>query len=311
MRPLASMMLALALLAAPGCSEPPFVVRVLFPEAGGLKPGDNVNIRGLAVGQVVDVDLAPGGISAKLEIGRRFVPHLDDRAQFRIETEKLVTGKMAVVIVPGAPPGGPLAAGSEVNGEPLAADPIDKAKAALQETVDHARDQAQGLGRAILNPDHQPPVATGGTIDLDRPGAFRLRLHAVKVEPTMADGSDWDTGSDPDLVLQGWIGARQILLTESVEDELEVEWLADAALSAPFDLGGEVIRVKVLDADVSYNDPIGIIELRPTPADARAKRRFRLAAGRVAELVLSLEEAPAAARPKVKAAAGGGAAILD
>lgn len=296
--------LALALIALAGCSDPPFVVKVLFPEAGGLKPGDNVNIRGLAVGQVTDVDLAPGGIAVTLEIKRRFVPHLDDRAQFRIETEKLVTGKMAVVVLPGSPPGGPLAAGAEMRGEPLAADPIDKAKAALQETVDHARDQAQGLGRAMLNPDHQPPVATGGTIDLDRPGAYRLRLHAVKVEPTMADGSDWDTGSDPDLVLQGWIGDRQVLLTESVEDELAVEWLADAAVSAPFDLGGETIRVKVLDADVSYNDPIGVIELRPTPADAKAKRRFRLAAGRVAELVVSLEEAPPAARPEPEADGG-------
>lgn len=297
MRRLAVIAPLLALLLG-ACSDPPFVVRVVFPEAGGLKPGDNVNIRGLAVGQVTDVDLDPDGVAARLEIEPRFVAHLDDAAAFRIETEKLVTGKMAVVIVPGAPPGGPLASGAEMRGEPLADDPIDKAKAALQETVDHARDQAQGLGRAMLNPDHQPPVATGGTIDLDRPGRYRLRLHRVTVEPTMADGSDWDTGSDPDLVLQGWIGDRQVLLTESVEDALSMTWSGDGAVSAPFDLGGEAVRVKVLDADVSYNDPIGVIELRPSPADARSKRRFRLAAGRVAELVVNLEEAPPAAQPK-------------
>lgn len=303
-------------LAALACSEEPRSLRVVFPEAAGLKPGDNVTIRGLSVGQVADVDLHPEGVIARLEIGPRFVEHVDSGARFRIETEKLVTGKMAVVIVPGRPPGEPLPPGAEVHGEPPEADPIDKAKAALTESIDHARDQAQGLGRAMLNPDNQPPVATGGTIDLDRPGRYRLRLRAVRVEPTTADGSDWDTGSAPDLVLQGWIGDRQILLTPAAEDTLAIEWPGDEALSAPFDMGGETLRVKVLDADVSYNDPIGVVELRPTPADARSKRRFRLAAGRVAELALNLEETPppappAPAKPEPPKPAPGGPAILD
>lgn len=290
--------LALLALALFACSEPPHAVRVIFPEAAGLKPGDNVIIRGLAVGQVADVDLHPEGVVARLEIGLRFTGHVDSGARFHIETEKLVTGKMAVVIAPGRPPGEPLPSGAEVHGEPPQAGPIDQAKAALTESIDHARAQAQGLGRAMLNPDHRPPVAAGGTIDLDRPGRYRLRLLSVRVEPTTADGSDWDTGSDPDLVLQGWIGDRQILLTPAAEDELSVEWPGDDALSAPFDMGGETLRVKVLDADVSYNDPIGVIELRPTPADARSRRRFRLAAGRVAELALRLEEStPPAATP--------------
>ena len=134
----------------------------------------------------------------------------------------------------------------------------------------------------------------GDTVDLDRPGRLRLRLERVRVEPTTADGSEWDAGSAPDLLAQGWVGDRQVLLTEAVEDALEVEWPAEAATSRRFDLGPKTpVRVKVLDADVSFNDPIGVIELRPSAADAKSQRRFRLAAGRVAELVLVIEEAPA------------------
>ncbi|MCB9527460.1 MAG: MCE family protein [Myxococcales bacterium] len=281
-------LIALTLLA---CSPDPHHLAVVFPEAGGLKPGDNVTIRGLAVGQVTDVDLHPDGVVARLEIAPRFRTHLDAGAAFRIESERLVTGKMAVVVTPGDPPGAPLADGATVTGQGPPAGPIDAAKQALTETVDHAAAQGRGLGRALLDPDQLPPRAAGGTVDLDRPGEFRLRLLGVRVEATTADGAGWDSTSAPDLVVQVWVDERQVLLTPTAEDTLAVEF-QDAA-SAPFALTGrEAVRVKVLDADVSFNDEIGIVELRPTAQDARAGRRFRLAAGRVAELVLVVEEVP-------------------
>lgn len=276
---------------AVGCTAEPHHLAVVFPEAAGLKPGDNVSIRGLAVGQVVDVDLHPDGVVARLEIAPRFRGHVDDAARFRLESERLVTGKMAVVVVPGE--GAPLADGATVRGEGPPADPIAAAKAALVETVDHAAAETRGMGRDLLNPDQRPPRASGGTVDLDRPGAFRVRLVALRVEATRADGDDWDTASAPDPVVQVWVDRRQVLLTTGVEDRLAVEWAGDEAASASFALTGvETVRVKVLDADLSFNDEIGVVELRPTAADARAGRAFRLAAGRVAELRLVVEEAP-------------------
>lgn len=281
-------LLALTLL---GCSPDPHRVTVVFPEAGGLKPGDNVAIRGLAVGQVADVDLHPDGVVARLEITPKFRDHLDAAATFRIESERLVTGKMAVVVVPGDPPGAPLPDGATVHGIGPPQDPIEAARQALTETVDHAAAQGRGLGRALLDPDQLPPRAAGGTVDLDRPGEFRLRLLGLSVEPTSADGDDWDATSAPDLVVQVWVDDRQVLLSPTAEDMLAIEFID--LISAPFALsGGEAVRVKVLDADVSFNDEIGVVELRPTAADARAGRRFRLAAGRVAEVALVVEEVP-------------------
>lgn len=301
---------ALLLLLLVGCSPDPHRVMVIFPEAAGLKPGDNVSIRGLAVGQVVEVDLHPDGVVARLEITPKFRGHVDDEAEFRIESERLVTGKMAVVVVPGK--GEPLPNGAMVDGLGPPADPIAAAKAALVETVDHAAAETRGLGRDLMNPDQQPPRASGGTVDLDRPGAFRVRLVGLRVEATRADGDGWDAGSAPDPVVQVWVDRRQVLLTTGVEDTLTVEWPGEAAVSAPFALTGvETVRVKVLDADVSFNDEVGVVELRPTAADARAGRAFRLAAGRVAELRLVVEEVPPAAPAAPTAPADQGAGAVN
>lgn len=273
-----------------GCQEEAYHLRVVFPEAAGLKPGDNVSIRGLSVGQVTDVDLHAHGVVAVIEVQPRFRSHFDRNARFVVDDEKLVTGKKMLVVLPGEPPGDRLPAGAEVAGEAPAPGPLEQAKRALTETVDHARKQAQGLGRAVLNPDQHPPRTVGGTVDLDRPGEFVVRLLSVKVYATTADGEDWDGlgAGGPDLLAQVWVGERQILLTERVDDTLEAEW-ADA-VSAPFDpSAGAPIRIKVLDIDVSANDEIGIVELTPTAADARSGRVFRLAAGRVKELRLRID----------------------
>lgn len=276
-----------------GCQEEPYHLKVVFPEAGGLKPGDNVAIRGLQVGQVANLDLHADGVMALVEIEPKFRKHFDDRARFLIRDEKMVTGKKMLVVEPGDPPGQRLPAGAEVRGEAPRSGPIERAKRALKHTVDHAREQAQGLGRAILNPDQQPPRTVGGTVDLDQPGELVVRLLSAKVHPTTADGADWDAmgAGDPDLLVQVWVGSRQILLTDAAEDVLEVEW--DEAVSEPFDVAAGVpLKVKVLDVDVSSNDEIGIVELSPTREDARSGRVFRLAAGRVAELRLRIDPAP-------------------
>lgn len=284
------------LLVLAGCSKAPMTVDVTFPEAGGIKPGDNVTMRGLAIGQVTDVDLAAEGVVVRVEIDPRYQRHLDARAAFAIAGEKLVTGKKMLTVTPGVPPGEPLRSGAVVRGAGLEPDPIEQAKGALTDSIDHARSQANGLGRALLNPDQQPPRALGDTIDLDRPGHWVVRLLSVRVYDTTADGSDWDGpgGGGPDLLVQVWYGNRQVLLTPSAEDVLELDFDA-AAVSEPVFLDGHTpVRVKVLDADMGFNDPIGVVEFSPTVADANGKRVFRLAAGRVAELRVAVEPAPVA-----------------
>ncbi len=284
------------------CKDDPFRLGVVFPEADGLKPGDNVLMRGLQVGQVRDVDLHAEGVVAKLEIDPKFRRHIDGKATFTIDSEKLVTGKKALVITPGDPPGGALKNGAIVQGAASESDPIVRAKKALDDTVEHARDEASTLGRAITAPHTLPPRTAGDTVDLDPPGRFVVRLLKVRVHDLTADGRDWDGpgAGDADLVAQVWVDKRQVLLTNVVEDVHTAEWID--ATSQAFDIGPDTtVRVKVLDRDVGYDDEIGIVELKPTRGDARTGRLFRLAAGRVAELDLKLEVAPA---PEATADAG-------
>ena len=281
------------------CSEKPFTVAVTFPEAAGLKPGDNVAMRGLAIGQVRDVDLAEAGVVVRLEIQPRFAHHLDDKASFQIEEEKLVTGKRRVAVVPGAPPGVPLASGATVAGAALPEDMIDRARGALKDSVQeaeaalkhsvaHARDQVKGLGRAVLDPDTQAPRTRGDTVDLDQPRHFRIRVLGVKVHATTADGKDWDSMGDPEIMVQVWVDERQVLLADG-GSALAAEF--EDAVSEAFDLTAETrIQVKVFDRDATLNDEIGVAELTPKPADAASKRVFRLAAGRIEEVWVTVEE---------------------
>lgn len=285
-----------------GCKDQPFSVEVIFPEAGGLKPGDNVTVRGLSIGQVADLDLHPEGVKARLEIAPRFVAGLDAAMTVSVADEKLVTGKRMVVVVPGDPPGPALVAGAVLKGSAAAPGPLEQARAVLSEgvgeaeaaldrSVKRASAEVSAAGRDLLNPDRRPPRAVGGTVDLDRPGNYTLRLDAVRVESTTADGSDWDGAGagDPDLLVQVWVDDRQVYLSKVAEDVLEAEFTD--ALSAPFALEEQTrVRVKVLDVDVGFNDEIGVVAFTPAPADVG--RTFRLAAGRVAELRVTLQAAP-------------------
>lgn len=274
------------LLGLTACKSDPHTVNVTFPEAAGLKPGDNVSMRGLAIGQVLGIDIDGAGVKVQLEIQPRYRQHVDAEARFAIEEEKMVTGKRRIAVTPGG--GQPLAEGATVVGEALPADMIDRAEGALKRSVDHAEDRAKGLGSAVLNPDTLPPRTTGDTIDLDQPRHYALRLLSVHIHPTSADGKSWDSMGDPELIAQVWVDKRQVLLVEG-KDALKQDF--QDAVSEPFDLTPQtVVQVKILDKDVGYNDEIGIISLAPTVADARSKRVFRLAAGRVVELRLSVEE---------------------
>lgn len=281
------------LLALAGCKSDPHTINVTFPEAAGLKPGDNVSMRGLAIGQVLGIDIAGKGVKVQLEIKRKYLKHVDTDARFAIEEEKMVTGKRRIAVTPGN--GTPLKIGATVAGHALPDDVINRAEGALKRSVDHAENSAKGLGTAVLNPDTLPPRTTGDTIDLDQPRHFKVRLLSVAIHATSADGKDWDSMGDPEIIAQVWVDKRQVLLVEG-KDALKQDF--DDALSEPFDLTPRtVIQVKILDKDVGYNDEIGIISLSPTAADAASKRVFRLAAGRVAELRLSVEEFDPSAAP--------------
>lgn len=293
------------LLTLGGCKSDPHTISVTFPEAAGLKPGDNVAMRGLAIGQVLGIDIHGAGVKVQLEIGSKYLKHVDTEARFAIEEEKMVTGKRRIAVTPGK--GTPLKKGAIVAGQGLPDDVINRAEGALKRSVDHAEDRAKGLGNAVLNPDTLPPRTTGDTIDLDQPRHYKVRLLSVHIHPTSADGKDWDSMGDPEIIAQVWVDKRQVLLVEG-EDALKQDF--DDALSEPFDLTPKtVIQVKILDKDVGYNDEIGIISLSPTAADAQSKRVFRLAAGRVAELRMSLEEfdpsaVPPSGAPKTEPAKG-------
>ena len=297
-----------AVLTLAGCKADPFVVHVTFPEAAGLKPGDNVAMRGLAIGQVLGIDIAGAGVKVSLEITPKYQRHLDGAARFSIEEEKLVTGKRRIAVVPGK--GAPLLSGATVAGHALPTDMIDRAEGALTRSVERAQDamgrtvvqaenSAKSLGKAVLDPDTLPPRTAGDTIDLDQPRHFKVRLLSVHAHPTSADGKDWDSMGDPELIAQVWVGDRQVLLVEG-KDALKQDF--EDALSEPFDLTDKtVVRVKILDKDVGYNDEIGVISLSPTIADAKAGRVFRLAAGRVAELRLTIETFDPTAEPPADA----------
>ena len=308
-----------ALLALGGCKADPFVVHVTFPEAAGLKPGDDVAMRGLAIGQVLGIDIDGAGVKVSLEVAPKYQRHLDSAAQFSIEEAKLVTGKRRIAVVPGE--GTALLSGAIVAGHALPSDMINRAEGALKRSVDHAQDalgrtvdqaenSAKSLGKAVLDPDTLPPRTAGDTIDLDQPRHFKVRLLSVHAHPTSADGKDWDSMGDPELIAQVWVGDRQVLLVEG-EDKLKQDF--KDALSEPFDITEKtVVRVKILDKDVGYNDEIGVISLAPTVADAKAGRIFRLAAGRVAELRLTIETFdPNAAAPPSEAGVDEGAPATD
>ncbi|MBU0550417.1 MCE family protein [Myxococcota bacterium] len=296
MRALIWLSLWVALVVA--CDEPSLRFGLHFEAAEGLKPGDNVMMRGIAVGQVLDVDLDGDGVLVKVEIKPKFKGKMDAAGRYWITSEKLVTGKKMVAVEPGEPFGRAVRQGERVTGLLNAGGALGSAKAAIQETVEHARGQAKGLGRAILHPDRSAPRGAGDTVDLERPGGFVLRLLSIRLKPTTADGKRWDLLGRPDLLIQVWAGQQQILLTDPLKDTLEHEWAA--LLTAPFDLAARPrVRVKVLDVDVRMSDEIGIVELEPTLEDAASGRVFRLAAGRIAELQLQVlphaQPAPASA----------------
>ncbi|MFN3199194.1 MAG: MlaD family protein [Bradymonadia bacterium] len=276
------------------CSEEPVLFEVTFPETGGLKPGDNVVLHGLSIGQVrdIDIDTAQEGVVVKVEITPKHRPHLKEGVAFSVASEKLVTGKQMLVMQPAPAEAPALKPGSRIAGAALSPGPVDQIEDALKGTVVEAEHRV----RSLIHPDQMPPRATGATIDLDRPGRFVLTLHTVEVYTTQADGDDWDGmgAGDPDLVAQVWVNDRQVMLTEDSEEAFFAEWHAD---SEPFDLtkGQAEVLIKILDRDVSFNDEIGVITLSPTPADARSGRRFRLAGGRVKEAVISLRPAGQAA----------------
>lgn len=272
------------------CGDPSFRFDVTLPETGGLKPGDNVMLRGLAIGQIRDVDIEADGVVLSVEIKPRFRSHLRTDCAFRVAPERLVTGKMMLAVDPGSD-GEFVAAGARVAGHAPPTGPAAALTRALDDSVDYARDQAKGLAHAVIAPDDLPPRATDGTIDLDRPGGFVIRIESVRVARQTADGDEWDSagGGPPDLVAQVWVGARQVLLTPVAEDTHAAQW---DTVSEPFDLASDsVVRVKVLDRDLGFNDEIGIASFAPTALDAAAGRQFRLAAGRVEELKLRVEPA--------------------
>ena len=112
------------------------VVAVL-PDAHGLRVGDAVYFRGLAVGDVRAVEPAPGGAHVRLALRRADVP-LRRTDQVRVRAEG-VFGAAAAELVPTAATG-PLAPARRGVPDTLAAGPYLPPDPALVRLAEEARD---------------------------------------------------------------------------------------------------------------------------------------------------------------------------
>lgn len=86
----------------------PFPIHIEFEEAGKLKPGDFLYLKGLPIGEVRAVQLQPSGeVRVAVDLYRDYRETLRQESAFLIVNDKLLTGKKgieATVLDPDSPP---------------------------------------------------------------------------------------------------------------------------------------------------------------------------------------------------------------
>ncbi|MBI5546140.1 MAG: MCE family protein [Deltaproteobacteria bacterium] len=129
------------------------------PNAGGIRRGDSVQLRGVNIGRVKGFALIPGGVRLTLELERGFAIPEDSSAVLRSSS---LLGEMVVDIVPGAS-SQPARAGQEISGTTTsgpfgmaenlagaASQTLERVQALLSEqTVGNVQSSSQELSAAM------------------------------------------------------------------------------------------------------------------------------------------------------------------
>jgi phospholipid/cholesterol/gamma-HCH transport system substrate-binding protein len=109
-----TVMIAVFALTDPSTFRGRYLVTAMVPDAGGLRRGDPVELRGVQVGRVRGFEIQPEGVGIRLEIESAFRFPRDSKA--RVKSSGLL-GTMAADIVPGTA-AEQLGKGDVIAGEP-------------------------------------------------------------------------------------------------------------------------------------------------------------------------------------------------
>jgi phospholipid/cholesterol/gamma-HCH transport system substrate-binding protein len=136
---LVAILTVLFMLTDPALFRGRYMVRTTVEDAGGLRRGDPVQMRGVNIGQVKDFRMVPGGVSIRLELEGEYKVPEDSRVVLR--SNGLLGGRVAE-IMPGSSPtmvggGGTLAGQSQED--------LDRATASLTEGAQTALGQVNAL----------------------------------------------------------------------------------------------------------------------------------------------------------------------
>jgi phospholipid/cholesterol/gamma-HCH transport system substrate-binding protein len=94
-----------------------YIVRTVVPDAGGIRRGDAVQMRGVNIGRVTAFRIAPAGVAVSLEIDNQYPIPLDSKVELRSSS---LLGGMVANIIPGTASrnarGGVILSGSVAKG---------------------------------------------------------------------------------------------------------------------------------------------------------------------------------------------------
>lgn len=96
---IAAVLFVLFTLTSPATFRGRYYVTARVPDAGGIRRGDPVQLRGVNIGRVKGFELQPGWVAIQLEIERDFPIPADSRIELRSNS---LLGEMAAEVIPGS-----------------------------------------------------------------------------------------------------------------------------------------------------------------------------------------------------------------
>jgi preprotein translocase subunit YajC len=282
-------------------SQVPFKFSVLFSDVDGLKEGDDVVVRGLRIGRVEALELGASTVRATLAIHTNYRSKMDSKLSATIQVDPK-SAKRLLRIEPGNPPGVLLKEGAQIAEQSLTTTrsgrlgkvTIVKPGVIRKPVTTKAHEAPLLKSKSMAGPVEKVETNNLGlkseTVNLDGPRRYTIQVHRVDVRETKADGKAWDVlGGAPDLQIRAWASTQQILLSQKFQDTFTLDFHEDPLQSESFDLrAGEAVGLQVTDLDLQANDKIGVINI---PISARLEsgvRTFRLSAGQIQEIVVSV-----------------------
>lgn len=273
------------------------LVTVTFDDVAGLKPGDNVQMRGVAIGVVRDTRLVPDGVEVELAIAGTHAPAVTEGARFVIDTEKLVAGKMCVRVEPGRAGAPPLASGVAVKGDGVrtllsqAGPLIDHSQAALAEAggavVEDLGRRAEEAVDNVIDPGTSIPRTADPALVRGKTPELVFEPISARIATRKHNGKKWDaTETNPDVILSVAYGGTIVLQEPSDEDgdPQETHTPVWSSTSRPFPYRPEgAVIVQVMDDDLSFSDMIGQGKI-PLPPPDQIGREETASFGQVEEL---------------------------